>query len=67
MNHEEERRPDGEEPREEGREPEEDRPAEGAPTSEPVEVGGSEDPGIIPELDEEAFEEEPEAEPEEEA
>lgn len=37
------------------------------PASEPVEMGGSEDPGVIPELVDGAFDEEPEAEPEEEA
>lgn len=65
MSNEQQRRPDGEDPREQR---EQDLPA-GAedPTSEPVEVGGSEDPGVVPQLDDEAFEEEPEAEPEEEA
>ena len=63
---EEQRRPDGEAPREEQRE-EDARTDVSDPASEPVEVGGSEDPGVVPELDEEAFEEEPEAEPEEEA
>ena len=66
MSNEEQRRPDGEAPREEQRE-EDPRTEASDPSSEPVEVGGSEDPGVVPELDDEAFEEEPEAEPEEEA
>ena len=61
MSNEEQRRPDGEDPREQR---EQDPPTE---VSEPIEVGGSEDPGVVPQLDDEAFEEEPEAEPEEEA
>ena len=65
LSNEEQRRPDGEDPREQH---EKDPSTEASePISEPVEVGGSEDPGVIPELDDEAFEEEPEAEPEEEA
>ena len=66
MRDEEQRRPDGEDPREEH---DQDLPIGASdPTFEPVvEVGGSEDPGVVPELDDEAFEEEPEAEPEEEA
>ena len=67
MNNAEQHRPDGEAPRDPGEEQREQDLPTGAPTSEPVEVGGSEDPGVIPELDEEAFEEEPEADPEEEA
>ncbi len=64
MSNEEQRRPDGEDPREQR---EQDLSTGAAdPTSEPVEVGGSEDPGVVPQLDDEAFEEEPEAEPEEE-
>ena len=65
MSNEEQRRPDGEDPREQQRE--QGLPTEASdPVSEPVEVGGSEDPGVVPELDDEAFEEEPEADPEEE-
>ena len=65
LSNEEQRRPHGEDPREQH---EKDLSTEASePISEPVEVGGSEDPGVIPELDDEAFEEEPEAEPEEEA
>ena len=70
MNNEEQRRPNGEDPQGLGEDQHErdDLPTEpSTPVSEPVEVGGSEDPGVIPELDDEAFEEEPEAEPEEEA
>ena len=70
MNNEEQRRPNGEDPQGLGEDQRErdDLPTEpSTPVSEPVEVGGSEDPGVIPELDDEAFEEEPEAEPEEEA
>jgi molecular chaperone GrpE len=64
LSNEEQRRPDGEDPREQR---EQDLSTGAAdPTSEPVEVGGSEDPGVVPQLDDEAFEEEPEAEPEEE-
>ncbi len=61
MSNEEERRPDGEAPREEDARTEASDLA-----SEPTEVGGSEDPGVVPELDDEAFEEAPEADPEEE-
>jgi molecular chaperone GrpE len=64
LSNEEQRRPDGEDPREQR---EQDLPKEAPePTSEPSEVGGSEDPGVVPELDDEAFEEEPEVDPEEE-
>ena len=68
MSNEEQRRPNGEDPQGpgEGQRERDDLPMEPS-VSEPVEVGGSEDPGVIPELDDEAFEEEPEAEPEEEA
>jgi molecular chaperone GrpE len=65
LSNEEQRRPDGENAWEQR---EQDSPPEAAdPASEPVEVGGSEDPGVVPELDDEAFEEEPEVDPEEEA
>ena len=59
----EEQQPRPDDPREEP-----ERAAHGNdPVSEPVEMGGSEDPGVIPELEDGAFDEEPEAEPEEEA
>lgn len=62
-NEEQQRRPD--DPREE---PQQD-PSGNAPDpiSEPVEMEGPEDSSVIPELEDGAFEEEPEAEPEEEA
>ena len=69
MSNEKQRRPEGEDPRDPGEDQREgDLPMEEATdlASEPVEIGGSEDPGVVPELDDEAFEEEPEAEPEEE-
>ena len=66
MSNEEQRCPNGDEAAEAGpREQRDPRPNEEA--SEPVEMGGSEDPGVVPELEEDAFDEEPEAEPEEEA
>ena len=66
MSNEEQRRPNGEAPREEQRE-EDARTEASDPASEPIDIGGFDDPVVVPELDEEAFEEEPEAEPEEEA
>lgn len=62
MSNEEQHRPESDDPREQDPSTEASDPA-----SEPIEMGGSEDPGVIPELDAQAFDEEPEAEPEEEA
>ena len=65
MSNEEQRRSEGDDPREQR----EQDPSANAPdpASEPVEMGGSEDPVIIPELEDEAVDEVLEAEPEEEA
>ncbi len=65
MSNEEQRRSEGDDPREQR----EQDPSANVPdpASEPVEMGGSEDPVIIPELEDEAVDEALEAEPEEEA
>lgn len=65
MSNEEQRRSEGDDPREQR----EQDPSANAPdpASEPVEMKGSEDPVIIPELEDEAVDETLEAEPEEEA